>query len=225
MFKKICATLICAATVLTGCSQAQPAENANSISELLTDQGLDEFKPTSTDPDKSDSSTSDMDPSTDSIEESSIETDTREPETVSLTMSQTNGNEKVSITMTGLCQYDSLESSAYTDTPADGNVYLVMFLEIANHDNGDDYINPENMSAIVDGEKVSQLSLFNQPESYTPIFDHIDNGEQLTGYIAWEVPSDWQSFDMEYDGWQDSCALTVTAHVTPNMLTTPPSID
>ena len=202
MFKKICATLICAATILTGCSQAQPAENANSTSELPTDQGLDE-----------------------SNEESSIETDTREPETVSLTMSQTNGNEKVSITMTGLCQYDSLESSAYTDTPADGNVYLVMFLEIANHDNGADYINPENLSATVDGEKVSQLGLFNHPESYTPIFDHINNGEQLTGYIAWEVPSDWQSFDMEYDGWQDTCALTVTAHVTPNMLTAPPSID
>lgn len=225
MFKKICATLICAVTILTGCGQAQPVENANSISELPTDQDLDESKSSSKDPDKSESSTPDMDVNTDSNEESSIETDTREPETVSLIMSQTNGNEKVSITMTGLCQYDYLESNAYTDTPADGDVYLVMFLEIANHDNGDDYINPENMSATVDGEKVSQLGLFNQPESYTPIFDHINSGEQLTGYIAWEVPSDWQSFDMEYDGWQDTCALTVTAHVTPDMLTTPPSIE
>lgn len=223
MFKKIFVTLLCAATILTGCGQAQTSQNGNSDPESSTDQTVTSPETPVSNTDLSESS--DTDTNIPSDEETPSVSDSRTPETVSLVMNQMNGNEKVSITMIGLCQYDSLESDAYTDVPTDGNVYLAMFFDIINHDNGDDYINPENMSATVDGEAVSHLGVFNQPESYEPIFDHIGTGEELSGYVVWEVPSDWQSFDMEYTGWQDTCSLTVTAHVTPDQLTTPPSIE
>lgn len=208
--KKIFMIVTCAALLVTGCGQNQSAETIDPA-EQTTSAEPDTVSPENTETDPSNEESSDI--------------DSREPETVALVMNQTNGNEKISITMTGLCQYDSLESDAYTDTPADGNVYLVMFLQIDNHDNGDDYFNPENMSASVDSKSVSHVGLFNQPESYDPVFDHVSKDEHLTGYVAWEVPSGWQSFDMEYDGWQDTCSLTVTAHVTPDMLTMPPSVE
>lgn len=223
MFKKIFVTLLCAATILTGCGQTQISQNGNSEPGSSTDQTVTSPEAPVSNTDLSESSDADTD--VPSGEETPSVSDSRTPETVSLVMNQMNGNEKVSITMIGLCQYDSLESDAYTDVPADGNVYLAMFFDIVNHDNGDDYINPENMSATVDDEAVSHLGVFNQPESYEPVFDHIGTGEKLSGYVVWEVPSDWQSFDMEYTGWQDTCSLTVTAHVTPDLLTTPPSIE
>lgn len=223
MFKKIFVTLLCTATILTGCGETQTPQNGNSEPESSTDQTVTSPETPVSNTDLSESS--DTDTNIPSDEETPSVSDSRTPETVSLVMNQMNGNEKVSITMIGLCQYDSLESDAYTDVPADGNVYLAMFFDIINHDNGDDYINPENMSATVDGEAVSHLGVFNQPESYEPVFDHISTGEELSGYVVWEVPSDWQSFDMEYTGWQDTCSLTVTAHVTPDQLTTPPSIE
>lgn len=225
MFKKTLLLLLCSALLLTGCSQGSPSEN--NASDPQTDIGqTDRADGSSEDPadNTPDGTTGDTTSGTDGISDEVPENDTREPETVSLVMNKTNGNEKVSVTLIGLKQYDKLENDSYTDTPEEGNVYLVMFLQVSNHDNGDDYINPENLSATVDGNEIQNCALFNPPESYEPIFNHISNGEERMGFIAWQVPSDWQKLEMEYDGWQDTCNLIVTADVSPDMLCDPPEL-
>lgn len=218
MPNKIFVLLLCSVLFLTGCKQDTlvgndtPQQDETIVQEAETEEYSNEV-------------VDDPDTGTDGMTEEISENTIRETENVSLVMNQTNGNEKVSITMIGLNQYDSLESETYTDTPEDGNIYLVMFLNVSNHDNGDDYFNPESLSAKVDGKEISHSVLFNQPESYEPLFDHINTGEERTGYIVWQVPSDWKEFRMEYDGWTEMCALNVTATVTPEMLCTPPVLD
>lgn len=218
MPNKIFVLLLCSVLFLTGCKQDTlvgndtPQQDETIVQEAETEEYSNEV-------------VDDPDTGTDGMTEEISENTIRETENVSLVMNQTNGNEKVSITMIGLNQYDSLESETYTDTPEDGNVYLVMFLNVSNHDSGDDYFNPESLSAKVDGKEISHSVLFNQPESYEPLFDHINTGEERTGYIVWQVPSDWKEFRMEYDGWTEMCALNVTATVTPEMLCTPPVLD
>ena len=214
MLKKTLVLLLCSVLILTGCSRKSSSTTIEPADQSAT---VPDNVPSETNTDTASDA--------DGMSEEVSENDTRKPETVSLIMNRTNGNEKVSVTMTGLCQYEKLESDAYTDTPEDGNVFLVMFLEITNHDNGDDYINPEALSATVDGNELQHCVLFNQPESYEPIFDHIRPGERLTGFIVWQVPSDWKEFQMKYDGWADICGLTVTADVTPEILCDPPPLD
>lgn len=226
MFKKTLALILCSTMLLTGCSQNSLPENNAPDPEMNHAQtnSTDDSPETAVD-DTPDETTEDTSSGADDMSNEISETDTREPETVSLVMNKMNGNEIISVTMTGLCQYDSLASDTYTDIPDDGNVFLVMFLQISNHDNGDDYINPEALSATVDGTEVTNCALFNQPESYEPIFNHISKGEERTGFIVWQIPSDWKVFQMKYDGWTDTCALTVTADVTPEMLCPPPVLD
>lgn len=226
MFKKTFLLLLCSTLLLTGCRQNTPSDSNASDSESNVGQteSMHDSSEDAVDDTLDDSNGNAVSITDDTTNEIS-ETDIRDPETVSLVMNNTNGNEKVSITMTGLCQYPALENDTYTDTPEDGNVFLVMFLQVRNHDNGNDYINPEALSAAVDGVDVTNCALFNQPESYEPIFDHINKGEERSGFIVWQVPSDWKQFHMEYDGWTDICALTVTADVTPDMLCSPPTLE
>lgn len=207
MNKKIFIFAVCV-LFLTGCSQPPAPAETIPLSQAATAGTVSDPKP-------------------DSYGEETEATTVQphEKQTVTLKPGQQNGNEKISITLTGLCRYDSLESDSYTDTPENGNVYLVMFFEITNHDNGDDYINPESLSAQTDGNEVEQAVLFNAPASYAPVFSHIADGETIQGYIAWEVPDNWSDFQMTYSGWDDSCGLTVTADVTPDMLIDPPVPD
>lgn len=207
MNKKILIFAVCG-LCLTGCSQPPaPAENTPT-SQSVTAEAV-----------------SDSEPDSSGEETEATTVQPHEKQTVALKPGQQNGNEKISITMTGLCRYASLESDSYTDTPENGNVYLVMFFEITNHDNGDDYINPEALSARADGNEADQAVLFNAPASYAPVFSHLTDGETIQGYVAWKVPCDWKNFQMTYSGWSDSCGLTVTADVTPDMLTQPPTPD
>lgn len=225
MLKKTLLLLLCSALLLTGCSQDSPSENSTPGSQADSGQADHSNDPSEDAVDDNSDDTAGNAPSgTDDTTDEISENDTRKPETVSLVMNKTNGNEKVSVTLIGLKQYDKLENDSYTDTPEEDNVYLVMFLQVSNHDNGDDYINPENLSATVDGNEIQNCALFNPPESYEPIFNHISNGEERMGFIAWQVPSDWQKLEMEYDGWQDTCNLIVTADVSPDMLCDPPEL-
>lgn len=225
MFKKTLLLLLCSVLLLTGCSQEAQTENSASNPEEQTELLKGKDDPSDAAETDTASEESDAETGADDLSEEVSTEDTREPETVSLVMNEMNGNEKVSVTMTGLCQYETLESDIYTDTPEDGKVFLVLFLNISNRDNGDDYINPEALSATVDGKEISHCVLFNEPESYETIFDHLAAGEQKDGFIAWQVPSDWNDFQVEYDGWKDICGLTVTANLTPDMLCDPPAMN
>ena len=103
-------------------------------------------------------------------------------------------------TMTALRlkEYSRIEQNGYTDEPAKGKRYLVLFLEIENHSSETLYISPSYLSARLDGVPIEHTFLYNAPEGYESIFQNIEAGESRKGFIVWEVPEGWKKMSVTY---------------------------
>lgn len=147
------------------------------------------------------------------------ETDEGNP-LVTYTLDQSGpiSTQNYAISADGLYEYDQLSSDLYTDQPAEGKKYLVLFMTISNPGENTYYFNPANLETIVDGDKVENVSLVNDPEEYSTAFCNVEPGIEYKGYIAWEVPEDWQSLEMTYNGWENTDNSIVTAKFTKNDL-------
>lgn len=107
-----------------------------------------------------------------------------------------------SITALGLKEYKNFKSKELTEQPAEGNVYLVMFLEIRNRAEEALYIHPDCLSAKVDGKEVEHTVLYHSPEHYQTVFQNIEAGDYGEGYVVWEVPKDWKKMVMTFTGFE-----------------------
>lgn len=152
------------------------------------------------------------------------ETET-EPDMVSLSLNEPCGNSKFQVTCTGLKQYDALEGDTYTDTPSDGNVYLVLFLSITNYDKHDLYFSPEAFSSTVDGMDCTHTFMVNDPEGYPSIFQTIPANTTADGYIVWQVPADWKELHLNYTGWAEVLNGVIDGTFTPDDLADPMPFD
>ena len=77
---------------------------------------------------------------------------------------------KRQINVIGFKSYKKLESKLYKDKAAKNKEFLVLFLEINNKQNDNDYINVNYLTAKVDGKKITNKVLFNDPEDFKTIF-------------------------------------------------------
>ena len=121
----------------------------------------------------------------------------------------------------GLKEYKEIAGDYHTDKPQKGNKYLVLFLSIANMGNEKDYINYNYLSVKVDGKKTDHTFLVNSPRNYPPIFEHIEAGKTIGGFIVWEVPSNWKSLSLTYDGWKDTDNISLSGKFTRKDLQNP----
>lgn len=140
------------------------------------------------------------------------------PEKVNLVMNELCGNTKFQIECIDFKQYKSVEGNKYTDTPADGSVYLVMFLNISNSGENDLYFSAESFFSTVDGTDLSHTFLVNDPEGYSSIFNSVPADTTTDGYIVWEVPADWKELTLHYTGWQDVLNTIIDGRFTPDDL-------
>lgn len=104
------------------------------------------------------------------------------------------------VAVLGLKTYKKLKVGDYTDRPKKGKVYLVLFLMIWNSGIEDTYFNPYQLSASVDGKPTENTALVNRPEGYPTVFTTIPAGQKISGFVAWEVPKDWEKLEVAYDG-------------------------
>ena len=123
---------------------------------------------------------------------------------------------KRQINVIGLKSYKKLESKLYKDKAAKNKKFLVLFLEIKNKQNDNDYINVNYLTAKVDGKKITNKVLFNDPENFKTIFQNAQPGNALRGFVAWEVPDDWKKIKVVYNGWKDSDSLSLNCTFTPD---------
>ena len=121
----------------------------------------------------------------------------------------------------GLKEYKKLKGDNYTDKAKKNKKFLVLFLSIRNSGNEKDYINPNYITATVDGKDIEHTFLVNEPFSYPTIFTNIEAGKTIGGFIVWEVPAGWKKFEMEYSAWQNINGLTLNAKFTPDDLSDP----
>lgn len=147
------------------------------------------------------------------------------PSDVTVTMDEFYGDTRCAMHLLGLQEYEKLESEDFTDTPEEGFQYLVLFLQIENRTETEDYFNTELLEASLDGEEITNSFLVNEPENYSTIFTNIPAGNTVNGFIVWQVPKDWSTLALTYRGWEGSGGITVHALLTPDDLKTPPNID
>lgn len=121
----------------------------------------------------------------------------------------------------GFQEYASFEGETFTDTPAEGNKYLILYLGIANYGQ-DDYFNPDYFTATLDGTEIEHTYLMNDPDGYSTAFSKISMGEEFCGYIVWEVPENWENFSFRYSGWETTNHAVIEATYSKDDLSDPP---
>lgn len=159
-------------------------------------------------------------PSIDESQTSEV-TETIKPKAGKLTAKQQYSDAYREVKFLGLKEYKSLKGDNYTDKAKKNKKFLVLFLSIRNTGNEKDYINPNYITAKVDGKEIEHTFLVNEPFSYPTIFTNIEAGSTIGGFIVWEVPKNWEELEMEYSAWKDINGVTLTAKFTPKDLSNP----
>lgn len=116
-------------------------------------------------------------------------------------------------------QYTEIkESEFYTNTPAAGNVYLVLFFDVENVSDKNQYINPFYFKAYQDNYEVDDKSiLITKIDGYSTFSGgDLAPGKKSKGYLAYELPADWKNLEVTYKEMYDSKAYNFI--VTPQDL-------
>lgn len=135
---------------------------------------------------------------------------------------QPYSNVRRSIKILGLKEYNELKEEKYTDKPSKGKKYLVVFLSIQNNSLEEDYINANYIHGKVDNKEIEHTFLVNSPRNYPPIFKHIPSGQDIEGFIVWEVPKNWKKLVFYYDGWQYTDNISLKCILKKKDLSNPP---
>ncbi len=123
---------------------------------------------------------------------------------------QVVSGEKWSIALLYAKEYDSIDSEIYSDKPSEGNKFLVLFFDVKNISSDNDYFNYLLFEGYADDYSVSSSIIMGSPDGMSAIGGNLDAGKMSRGYIVYEVPSDWESFEISYkDGvWTTHKAAT-----------------
>lgn len=133
------------------------------------------------------------------------------PTEADISMKQGYGDANREIAVIGLKEYKQIKGKQYTDKAKKGKKYLVLFLKVHNRKNDKDYFHVDYLEASVDGKKVENTFLLNEPENYQTIFTNIPAETIQKGFIVWEVPADWKKLEITYNGWQGSDGVSLHA--------------
>lgn len=124
------------------------------------------------------------------------------------------GDGKYYMSIAGFMNYTKIKSDGYTDQPAEGMEYLILFLNLENYSSEDYYFNQECFSAYIDGVKIENTYLINDPEGYKTAFRKVKSHGREVGYIVWEVPKDWETFSFQYNGFKDADIENIHGELT-----------
>lgn len=81
---------------------------------------------------------------------------------------------------------------------ADGKIFLLVFFEIKNVYDMDDYIDDTLFTAYVDDYSTSVSLRAGTGESADPLGGNLSMGRKMHGYIGYEVPENWRNLEIEF---------------------------
>lgn len=118
--------------------------------------------------------------------------------------------DKWSIALLYAKEYDFIDSEYYSDKPADGNKYLVLFFDVKNISSDNDYFNSMYFEGYADDYSISNTIIMGNPDGMSGVGGDIDAGKMSRGTLIYEVPADWNNFEISYkDGlWTTHKAAT-----------------
>ncbi len=118
--------------------------------------------------------------------------------------------DKWSIALLYAKEYDSIDSEYYSDKPSDGNKFLVLFFDVKNISDGNEYFNNFYFEGYADDYSVNSTLIMGNPDGMSGVGGDIDAGKMSKGIMVYEVPFDWKEFEISYkDGlWTSHKAAT-----------------
>lgn len=129
------------------------------------------------------------------------------------------------IAIDGLEEYTELAGESITDTPTDGNIYLVLYLKVKNSTGHEDYFNYNYLTAQIDGNDVETTYLINNPHQYNSLYTDLPQDEAIGGFLVWEVPSEWKELSVTYTGFEAQDHVRPVIKVSRDDLSTPVDYD
>lgn len=147
--------------------------------------------------------------------ESTIEEDSHMP-----TVGEYVEGETWKISLLDAKEYDQITGNAYSDKPDEGNNYLVLFFEVENVSDEDDYFNYFYIESYLDGYSTNISYVLNDPEGYEMLSGDVAAGKKLKGCLTYQVPSSgWSELEVSYKDWIGTSNKVATFVVTPDNLT------
>lgn len=114
------------------------------------------------------------------------------------TINDTLSDGEFKFTLTGAYTYDSIGEGYIIDTPEDGKEYLLFFLDVENISDEDEYISYYDFKGYADDVSCDNVSLFNDVNGVKDLSADLASGKKAQGFVAFEVPKDWQTFELHY---------------------------
>ena len=122
-----------------------------------------------------------------------------EGRTLEGTINDTLQNDDIRITLNDTLMYSSIGSGYFVNTPADGNEYLVFFFDVQNKDDEGESISYLDFDGYVDNYETNPVILLNDVDGTKSLSATLAPGMKTTGYVAFEVSTDWKEFEIRYD--------------------------
>ncbi len=112
--------------------------------------------------------------------------------------------------------YDEISGKYYNDVPAEGKKYLVLFFEVENVSNKDDYFNYLFLESYLDGYSTDSVITLNEPEGYGRLAGDVAAGKKMKGCLKYEVSPSWSELEVSYKEWIGTSDKIATFVVTPD---------
>lgn len=111
-------------------------------------------------------------------------------------------NSKFKISFEKAKQYDEISTGKYhPNTPDNGKKYLVLFFEIENVSEEDQYLFSFGFKGFEDGYEAKEAYLLDEIEGYPSLDNYsgaLSKGKKRKVYLAYEVNPDWKQFEVTY---------------------------
>lgn len=104
----------------------------------------------------------------------------------------------VNFTLDSIGNYSDINGDVLNNDLPEGYEYLVFFLTVENVSSDEKLITYLNFNGNVDDEKCLPKLLLTDIDGVSYLSNTLEVGETAHGYVAFEVRSDWEDFDLNY---------------------------
>ena len=116
------------------------------------------------------------------------------------TVGDTIQTRKYNFTLTNAINSNIIEGE-YNQEASEGKTYIVLFFEVENISDKDEFINMFNRQAYIDDYSADETYLISiDAESFS---GDIAAGKKLKGYVAYEADEDWKELEWKYAEYGD----------------------
>ena len=113
------------------------------------------------------------------------------------TIDDTLSSDEIKLTLTGAYMYDSIGEEYI---PTEGKEYLLFFFEVENVSDDDKYISSYNFKGYADGISIPVKGIIKEVDGLNDLSADLVSGKKAKGFVAFEIPEDWQEFEIWYNG-------------------------